>query len=60
MTFKINLKLGTHGVANLLVRFKERQLHVGARCEVQEVLNGPWIPCIVTDIREGVVFVDRH
>ena len=60
MTIKMNVKLGTHGVANLSVRFKERRLEIGARCEVCEAPNGRWIPCLVTDIREGVVFVDRH
>jgi hypothetical protein len=60
MTFKIIVKLGTHGSASMMVRFKDRQLHKGARCEVQELPGGRWIPCIVTDIREGVVFLDRH
>jgi FKBP-type peptidyl-prolyl cis-trans isomerase 2 len=61
MTIKVSVKLGTHGVANMSVRFKgEARLQIGARCEVQEMENGRWIPCVVTDIRGGVVFLDRH
>lgn len=60
MTLKMNVKLGTHPVMNLTIRFAERQLQIGSRCEVQEMLNGRWITGRVTDIREGVIFVERH
>jgi hypothetical protein len=60
VTLKLVVKLGTHGSASLPVRFAEKKLQVGGRCEVQERENGRWIPCRVTDIREGVVFVERH
>lgn len=56
---RVVVKLGTHGSQELKVK-GEFPLQVGARCEVQEMVNGPWIPCIVTDLRAGVVFLDRH
>lgn len=53
------IKLGTLPQQLLTVRYPSNVVAVGERCEVQELENGPWVPCVITDIRLGVVFVDR-